>query len=324
MTQNSRFTPPSMLKNPHIQSILNSLGPRKIRAKRLTKKLDSEMLTLTAKDGTRLLAEYDRSQTPNHSLIVLIHGWEGSSQSAYQVTTANYLLKQGFDVLRLNLRDHGDSHHLNFELFNSTMTNEVAEAIACFFETHTYEKRFLAGFSLGGNFTLRIAADHGSSLGLTAAAAICPPVDPTNAMTALENTLFIYERYFFYRWSKSLRKKITHFPEHGFEHILNSARTIEDMNSFFIDRHTPFKDAKSYFEAYSLIGDRLQALAIPAYLIASEDDPIIPVEDLQQINCPEKLTIELQEYGGHCGFIKNLSAHSWVENRLVDLFRGYL
>ena len=76
MTQNSRFTPPSMLKNPHIQSILNSLGPRKMRAKRLTKKLDSEMLTLTAKDGTRLLAEYDRSQTPNNSLIVLT-SWLG-------------------------------------------------------------------------------------------------------------------------------------------------------------------------------------------------------------------------------------------------------
>ena len=324
MTQNNRFTPPLMLKNPHIQSILNSLGPRKIRAKRQAKKLDSEILTLTAKDGTRLLAEYDRSNAPNNSLIILLHGWEGSSRSAYQVTTAYYLLRQGFDVLRLNLRDHGDSHHLNFELFNSTMTQEVAEAIACFLETHSYEKRFLAGFSLGGNFTLRIAADHGTSLKLTAAVGVCPPVDPTNAMTALDKTLFFYERYFFYRWSKSLRKKIAHFPEHGFEHVLNSARTIEDMNSFFIDKHTPFDDAKSYFEAYSLTGNRLAELEIPAYLIASEDDPIIPAEDLKQINCPETLTIELQKYGGHCGVIKNMSAHSWIENRLVDLFRGYL
>ena len=324
MTQYNRFTPPPMLRNPHIQSILNSLGPRKIRAKRLAKQLDSEVITLTAKDGTRLLAEYDRSKTANNSLIVLLHGWEGSSKSAYQVTTANYLLKQGFDVLRLNLRDHGESHHLNFELFNSTMTNEVAEAIACFLETHPYDKRFLAGFSLGGNFTLRIAADHGTTLKLTAAAGICPPVDPTNAMTALGNTLFIYERYFFYRWSKSLRKKISYFPEHGFEHVLNSARTIDDMNSFFISNHTPFDNANSYFESYALTGDRLAELDIPAYLIASEDDPIIPAEDLKLINCPEKLSIELQQYGGHCGFIKNLSAHSWVENRLVDIFRDYL
>ena len=324
MTKTKQFTPPFILKNPHIQSILNSLGPRKLRANRLASLLDSKVLTLTAKDGTRLLGEYDRSKTPNHSLIVLLHGWEGSSKSAYQVTTANYLLKQGFDVLRLNLRDHGDSHHLNYELFNSTMTNEVAEAIACFFDMHPYEKRFLAGFSLGANFTLRIAADHGPALKLTAAAGICPPVDPTNAMQTLDNTLFIYERYFFYRWSKSLRKKLSHFPEHAFGDVLNNARTLDDMNDFFINEHTPFDDANSYFEAYALTGDRLAQLEIPAYLIASEDDPIIPADDLQRINCPEQLTIELQQYGGHCGFIKNLSAHSWAENRLADLFRDYL
>jgi len=324
MTANNRFTPPFILKNPHIQSILNSVGPRKIRANRLAKKLNSEVLTLSAKDGTRLLGKYDRSKKPNKTVIVLLHGWEGSSESAYQLTTANYLLKQGFDVLRLNLRDHGDSHHLNRALFNSTMTQEVAEAIESFFDIHHYSKRFLAGFSLGANFTLRIAADHGAVLGLTAAAGICPPVDPTNAMDALDNTLFIYERYFFRRWSKSLRKKLSHFPEHNYAEVLDNARTLADMNGFFVSNHTPFDDPQSYFESYALTSDRLAALQIPAYLISSQDDPIIPVADLQKINCPEQLTIEVQPFGGHCGFIKNLSAHSWVENRLADLFKGYL
>src|SRR5690606_41569990 len=57
---------------------------------------------------------------------ILLRGWEGSSRSAYQLTTAQRLLGLGFDVLRLNLRDHGDSHHLNRELFNSTRSPEVA------------------------------------------------------------------------------------------------------------------------------------------------------------------------------------------------------
>jgi predicted alpha/beta-fold hydrolase len=109
MTADNAFTPPLLLRNPHIQSILNSVGPRKIRANRLVQRLNSETIILTAVDGTRLKAEYDRStsannQTPKGALIILLHGWEGSSKSAYQVTTANYLLKQGFDVLRLNLQ----------------------------------------------------------------------------------------------------------------------------------------------------------------------------------------------------------------------------
>ena len=49
--------------------------------------------------------------------------------SAYMVTTAYKLLKEGYDVLRLNLRDHGDTQHLNKEIFNSTMMPEVADSI---------------------------------------------------------------------------------------------------------------------------------------------------------------------------------------------------
>ena len=324
MTSENGFTPPLLLRNPHIQSVLNSMGPRKIRAKRLQQRLDSEILVLTAEDGTRLVGEYDRSIAPKGALIILLHGWEGSSKSAYQVTTANYLLKRGFDVLRLNLRDHGDTQHLNRGIFNSTLTDEVAEAIADFSCKHSYNNIFLAGFSLGANFVLRIAADHGKALNLKSAIGICPPVDPNNAMEALNRSLFIYEKYFFYRWSNSLRKKLVHYPEYEFGNDLNSARSIDDMNRLFITKYTPFDDIESYFQSYALTGDRLAELGIPTHLIASADDPIIPVKDIQRINCPEHLNIEVHPYGGHCGFITNLSAHSWIEPRIVELFNSYL
>jgi predicted alpha/beta-fold hydrolase len=329
MTLNNAFSPPLLLRNPHIQSILNSVGPRKIRANRLVQRLNSETMILTATDGTRLKAEYDRSpltdsQKSKGALIILLHGWEGSSKSAYQVTTANYLLKQGFDVLRLNLRDHGDTQHLNQGIFNSTLTEEVAGAIADFGLKYSYKNTFLAGFSLGANFALRIAADHGQSLNLTATVGICPPVDPVNAMVALDSTVFFYEKYFFYRWSKSLKKKLEHFPEYDFAEALNSARSINDMNELFITKYTPFDDIESYFSSYALTGDRLANLAIPTHLIASADDPIIPVADIQRINRPEQLNIEIQAFGGHCGFIKNLAAHSWIEPRLAEIFNNHL
>jgi predicted alpha/beta-fold hydrolase len=45
---------------------------------------------------------------------------------------------------------------------------------------------------------------------------------------------------------------------------------------------------------------------------------------LEKINCPEQLSIEVQQYGGHCGFIQNLAAHSWIETKLVQLFEAHL
>jgi len=328
MTKNT-FSPPLVLRNAHVQSIFNSVGPRKFRAKRIAKKLNSKPLVLSTPLNIRLTAEFDYCEdiytgTSKNAVIVLLHGWEGSSQSAYQLTTAHYLLKHGYDVLRLNLRDHGESHHLNKGMFNSTMIGEVGDAIASFLKEYEYRNVFLAGFSLGGNFTLRITADRAKELTIKAAVGICPPVDPNSAMIALNNSLFIYEKYFFRRWTRSIRKKQKHFPDHGFSTELKKVKTLDDINNTFIPKYTPFDDAQSYFASYALTGDRLKELAVPAYLIASKDDPIIPIEDIDKIIAHENLIVETQENGGHCGFIQDLSAHSWIEPRLVEIFNSYL
>jgi len=323
------FSPPPVLKNAHVQSIFNSVGPRKFRAKRIAKKLNSKPLILSTPLDIQLTAEFDRCEDvcrgiSKNAVVILLHGWEGSSQSAYQVTTAHYLLNHGYDVLRLNLRDHGDSHHLNKEMFNSTMIEEVGDAIASFLKEYKYPNVFLAGFSLGGNFTLRITADRAEELTLKAAVGICPPVDPNNAMFALNNSLFIYELYFFRRWTRSIQKKQKYFPDSDFGAELKKVKTLDDVNNTFIPKYTPFDDAQSYFASYALTGDRLKELAIPAYLIASKDDPILPIEDIAKIIKPKNLIVEIQENGGHCGFIQDLSAHSWVEPRLVEIFDSYL
>ena len=323
------FSPPLILKNAHVQSILNSVGPRKYRAKKIAKKLASRSLILTTPMNVRLTAELDHSRdlqlkSSKNAIIILLHGWEGSSQSAYQLTTANYLLRHGYDVLRLNLRDHGESHHLNKEMFNSTMIDEVGDAIASFLSEYEYPAAFLAGFSLGGNFTLRIAADRAKELNIKAAIGICPPIDPNNAMSVLNNSLFIYERYFFRRWTRSIKKKQKYFPDDGFGVELKKVKTLDDVNKTFIPKYTSFDSAQSYFSAYALTGDRLKGLAVPAYLIASKDDPILPVADIAKIIKPENLIIEIQDNGGHCGFIQDLSAHSWVEQRLVEIFDSHL
>ena len=325
---NQPFTPPRYLRNAHIQSAMNSVGPRKIRANRLADKLSSEYLILETGEGVKLAAEYDRSSEKKaarkEALVIMIHGWEGSSRSAYQVTTAKYLLDHGFDVLRLNMRDHGDTQHLNKGLFNSTMTPEVADAMEVFLKQNSYPSVFLLGFSLGGNFSLRIAADRGKLLGLKAVIAISPPVDPVNAMAALNQGSFIYRKYFMRRWKNSLRKKLAHFPEYNFGDELEKNKTFDQLNKFFVPRYTDYSDTESYFKSYALTGNRLSELSIPAHLITSEDDPVIPVADIDKIDCRDRLKLEIYPFGGHCGFIINCKAHSYMEPRLVEIFNGYL
>jgi predicted alpha/beta-fold hydrolase len=315
------FVPPFYLRNAHLQTMLNTQGPRKLRAWRAGRRLASVEIMLQADDGTRLLAELDRADEGNARLVILLHGWEGSSRSSYMLTTAARLLAEGYDVLRVNLRDHGDSHHLNRELFNSTRTPEVASALLAFARDNQYSARFLCGFSLGASFALRVAADSGAEIGLDGVVAVSPPVDPARAMDALNRGARIYERYFFYRWRASLRRKLEYFPELQYGALLAAAKSLDDLNRDFIPRYTPYKRVDEYFAAYALHGDRLATLAMPATIVTAEDDPIIPAEDFDRIEPIGNLRIERHRYGGHCGFIENLAARSWIESRIPQLLR---
>ena len=86
-------------------------------------------------EGVRLSALHANQEASNGPaaarLVVLLHGWEGSANSLYVLSLGQYLFDRGYDVLRLNLRDHGDSHHLNEGIFHSCRIAEVVGAVRC-------------------------------------------------------------------------------------------------------------------------------------------------------------------------------------------------
>jgi uncharacterized protein len=61
-------------------------------------------------------------------------------------------------------------------------------------------------------------------------------------------------------------------------------------------------------------------LKIPARIITSLDDPIIPAHSLQRLARSASLQLTVTRHGGHCGFLERLSGPSWVERRIVGEF----
>src|SRR5262245_53924055 len=179
------FMPPQWFANPHVQSILPTLRIRRPavmqRAAALVRQ--SEAHTLDCGDGVRLLGhlatQTSVGRPPARDLVVLIHGWEGHADSLYVLSLGGYLFERGCDVFRLNLRDHGPSHHLNEGVFHSCLLDEVIGAVADVQRRFAPERLSVAGFSLGGNFALRVAA-AGPQRGLQLARAIgiCPVLRP--------------------------------------------------------------------------------------------------------------------------------------------------
>lgn len=320
----SSFNPPRLLRNAHVQTLISSTFLRSLPLKWRTRKLrqQAQDVVLQCSDGIRLHGLYNPHPTPSQGLAILLHGWEGCAESSYQLSNAYTLHQAGFDVFRLNLRDHGPSHQLNPELFNSTRLQEVIDAVAEVQRLYPQQKTFLAGHSLGGNFALRVAARASEAgLRLNKVVAVCPVLSPLRTMAELENGSQIYHRYFVHRWKRSLAIKLEHYPELGYGDSLLTMQTLGDMNNHFVPNYTGFDDPASYYNAYALTGDTLASLDTPSHLILSQDDPMIPADDLEHIARPACLSIETPRYGGHCGFLMNWRLQGWVDQRLLELFR---
>lgn len=317
-----QFVPAKGLSNTHLQSILSSAGPRKFleirRSARLLKSAQSEIITTP--QGVKLRGSLSKTPFFCKGLAIILHGWEGCTDSLYMLSSGQKLLDDGFDVFRLNFRDHGGTQALNKELFNSMRLEEVLEAVKYLCKRYGGQHNLLCGYSLGGNFCLRVAnLAKQQKIGIDQAIAICPLLDPPTTMTALNNGLSIYEKYFVKRWKSSLFKKLKHHSHFTYGEQLKKLKTLDAMNEFFVTKHTDFANTKEYFEGYSILGDGLSKLALPTTIISSLDDPMIPAKQLDNLFASKWLTIDLQNKGGHCAFIKNWKLESWCSERIVYL-----
>ncbi|RRJ83936.1 YheT family hydrolase [Aestuariirhabdus litorea] len=313
------FTPSRPFTNGHVQTLMASLPLRRPLERHRARALlaSSQAMIFNCGDGVRLHGEYSPQPVPSGELVVLIHGWEGCSDSLYLLSAASYLYRQGFDVLRLHLRDHGPSHHLNRELFNSSRDAEVAGAMHDIHSCLRPERLMLAGFSLGGNFALRVglrAEEY--DIPLERVAAVCPVISPPSTMDSLEQGWSLYHNYFVRKWKRSLATKLEHFPELGYRDALLKMRSLREMTDYFVIHHTDFEDTERYLESYAITGQRLAGLKRPALLLAAEDDPVILAENLDQLADNPLLEVRLTRHGGHCGYIKNWSLHSWANEAL--------
>ncbi|TVS14066.1 MAG: alpha/beta fold hydrolase [Wenzhouxiangella sp.] len=320
----AEFKPQGWLANPHVQSLLTSGPWRKLALKRRARDylVRSRAELWRAWDGTRLLGFRNRplltEQNRPRGLVILLHGWEGSAESNYMLSTALALDAAGFETFRLNFRDHGPTHHLNEDLFHSCRLAEVIDVIAQLRRACGDRPVFLAGFSLGGNFALRVARaapDYGFDLARTVA--VSPVIRPRHVLDALENGWAVYHHYFVRKWRRSLKIKQSLYPD---RYDLAAWFRITDLRGqtrWLVDNLTPFGGLDEYLEGYSIGGDYLDGLESSTLIITAADDPIIPVSDFHGLPDIPALDVELLERGGHCGFIDSWRMHSWIEQRLI-------
>ena len=323
------FQPPRWMRNPHVQSFLVSLPVRRPSVERRAAPLlsVSEEHLLDCGDGVRLQCFLSSPASAGRAeagkVAVLLHGWEGSSDSLYILSLAQKLFDLGFDVVRLNLRDHGATHHLNRDLFHSCLLPEVVGAVKRIQAMLPGKPLHLAGFSLGGNFLLRVAAlAEEAGLDIAKVVAVSPVLDPVETLHAIEHGISFYHRYFIRKWARSLAKKQAAWPsEYNFGEFLRLA-SLRRMTAEMVRRFTQFASLEEYLNGYAITGDKLAHLAVPASVITALDDPIIPAAGLERLAKSPAISVTLTRHGGHCGFFDALSGPTWLERKIISDLTG--
>ncbi len=310
----SNFRPNRLIRGGTIQTFASSYTLRRLEATLPGEQvviLDAGRDQTGYDDVVRLMGYYNAREKEGASqgLVISLHGWEGCSHSAYNLVTGRRLLAEGYDLFRLNLRDHGPHlhvvpHALNQGLFLGTLLDEVMSAVQQVAAWAKDKPVYLVGPSIGGNFVLRMAARHATDpiANLRRVVAISPAINPGRATHRID-AQYPFHRYFRDRWLRSLLTKEELFPQlYEFAPLAKIAR-LQEMTEWLVRRYSDYCDAADYFSRYAVLGDALAGLTVPTTIVTAADDPVIEVDDFETLTPSPLLDLRIERFGGHVGFV---------------------
>lgn len=317
------FTPHPLVRNPHVQTLFATVMrklPLDIDA------LSEEMLLEVPADGGTRLQGFLSRRAESRGLVMLLHGWLGSAQSTYNRAIGVDLFRAGFSVFRLNMRDHGGTEALNRGPFHGARLEEVFQAAEVVAKLEPDVPFFIIGFSMGGNFSLRMAhrATSHPIPTLKHVLGVSPSVNPKTTVQAIDRAFPLYSYYFGRRWKQMIRAKQAAFPQlyRDFDEVLHLKNSY-DMGEWFITRYTGFADSDSYYRSYAITPQMMAEVTVPTTIITADDDPIIPIADFEPfrtLNNPN-FAISVQPFGGHVGFMDILPVRRWLVDVIEEIMQ---
>jgi uncharacterized protein len=307
----SRFLPPRLLSNGHLQTIL----PVFLR-RRLTIAFEPERIEL--EDGDFLDLAWAR--TGSNNLAILSHGLEGSFNNGYNRGMAKALQTIGWDVLAWNFRGCGNEMNRLPRFYHSGETDDLRAIIRL--AATKYARIVLIGFSLGGNVTLKYLGETESHPSVIGAAAISAPIDLAASARVLDQQWSnrIYLRRFIRSLIAKVEAKAVRYPD---RFDLSRSRTIRTFQEFD-NRYTApvhgFRDAADYWTKSSS-RQFLSRISVPTLLLNARNDPFLAPEcfPFAEAEQNSNLFFEAPKSGGHVGFIDLIRGiEPWSERRVVE------
>ena len=267
--------------------------------------------------------DLDFSFTGSETLVLLIHGLEGSSDSKYMAANTNHLNSKGLDTVCFNLRGCSGEDNLILATYHSGKTEDVSFVVDHLLEHYDYKNIIIIGFSLGGNLTLKYLGEKGENISpvIKGGIAVSVPIDIASAeleMDKLKNKLYI--EMFFKTMKNKVLEKAFKFPEYKLDQSkLFKATKFRQLELLYTVPVFGFESPEDYWKKASSKPYLLNIIK-PTLLINAKDDTFLSKEcyPFEEAENSDFFFFEETKFGGHVGFMNSFKPkeNMWLEYRI--------
>lgn len=261
----------------------------------------------TTPDGDFVDVDWaNHDSAPDAPLLVLFHGLEGSSASAYSVAFADVAARLGLAMALPHFRGCSGELNLAPRAYHSGDFEEIHWILTRLATEHPERPLLAAGISMGGNALLRWAGEMGAQAAsvVRAVAAICSPLDLAAGGHAIGQGFnrLVYTRMFMQSMVPKALQKLDQHPGLFDRAALLAARDLYDFDNVFTAPLHGFADTDDYWRRASA-KPVLPDIRVPALVLNAHNDPFVPPASWplpgQVGPC---VTLWQPQQGGHVGF----------------------
>ncbi|RTR40161.1 hydrolase [Shewanella canadensis] len=311
------FSPPWWAKSPHIQTILPVFT-----------KVDRPVLSrerLELSDGDFIDLDWLSFPKDGQSILVIIHGLEGSAESHYVRRILQECRDRGLCAVVHHHRSCSGERNRLARSYHSGDTQDLQAHLTHLKLRYPNSKIRAVGYSLGGNVLTKYLGEHDDSSLIERAVVVSAPLKLAACAKRLERGFSkVYQSYLIKQLQQKLTEKVK--DRQLGESMPVSISQIDELNTFYSFDHSVtaplhgFTGVDDYYHRASGM-DYLKHIRQPTLVIHAEDDPfmtreVIPAAD----KLSPHVVYELHNRGGHVGFIEGgtpLKPKYYLERRIL-------
>lgn len=311
----------ALFKNKHFNTVYRIISP-KFKVAYQRKRLitpDNDFIDL------------DIASVGSKSVVIAIHGLEGSSQSSYILSLAYFLNTKHVDVIAVNLRGCSGEDNKQIYAYHSGFTSDLDIVIKAVIKQFDYQNISLVGYSLGGNLVLKYLGEYTDKIPdkVTSCVSVSAPCDLEDSSIQLaKNGNALYMNTFLKTLKVKAQNKIKRFPNFELDAVkISKAKNFAEFDNYFTAPIFGYKSAKDYWHHNSCL-PFIPNIKKPSLLISALDDPFFSEKSLpyNEAKSHRYFDLKITKYGGHVGFNSTFykKDNLWCETQIFNYLKPYL